>query len=352
MFSRARLEPGSERFEAYYAEKPQHRSPDDLFRAQPGLLRKGSAHYDPFMFAAADASFETIAGLHPMVDGPVAVERETVDPAAISAFLKGWTIKLGAVDAGITELRDCHKYTTVGRGNEYGQPVRLTHANALALTVEMSKEMVDRAPRGPTVMESAQQYMDSGAIAVQVGQFIRNLGYSARAHIDGNYRVVCPLVARDAGLGEIGRMGLLMTPRLGPRVRIAVVTTDLPLVPDARRPDHSVLDFCTMCEKCADVCPSQSIPRGPRSEIAGALRWQIDSESCYTYWTRIGTDCARCMAACPYSHPDNSMHNVVRWMIRRSGPARRLALAADDYLYGRRPPPAEVKGWLDVGADS
>ncbi|MFQ6103859.1 MAG: hypothetical protein ACE5OP_06150 [Candidatus Glassbacteria bacterium] len=52
---------------------------------------------------------------------------------------------------------------------------------------------------------------------------IRNLGYPARTHIDGNYRVVCPLVARDAGIGEIGRMGLLMTPRLGPRVRIAVV---------------------------------------------------------------------------------------------------------------------------------
>jgi len=305
MFSRARLEPGSERFEAYYAEKPEFREPDDRFRAQPGLLRKGSAHYDPFMFAAADASFETIAELHSMVDGPVASERESPDPGAISSFIKGWTVKLGATDVGITELRDYHKYTTVGRGEQYGQPVRLDHEYAIALTVEMAKEMIDRAPRGPTVMESAQQYLTSGAIAVQVAQFIRNLGYPARAHIDGNYRVVCPLVARDAGLGEIGRMGLLMTPRLGPRVRLGVVTTDLPLVPDVREPEHSVLDFCSICEKCADVCPSQSIARGLRTEIDGALRWQIDSESCFTYWSKIGTDCARCMSACPYSHPDN-----------------------------------------------
>ena len=48
---------------------------------------------------------------------------------------------------------------------------------------------------------------------------------TARAHIDGNYQVIAPLVARDAGLGTIGRMGLLMTPELGPRVRLAVVTT-------------------------------------------------------------------------------------------------------------------------------
>ena len=83
----------------------------------------------------------------------------------------------------------------------------------------MDKEMVDTAPLGPTAMESAQQYVDSGIVALQLAQFIRRLGYSARAHIDGNYRVVCPLVARDAGLGELGRMGLLMTPDLGPRVQ-------------------------------------------------------------------------------------------------------------------------------------
>ena len=81
-------------------------------------------------------------------------------------------------------------------------------------------------------MESARRYLDSGAIAVQLALFLKGIGYRARAHIDGNYRVVCPLVARDAGLGEIGRMGILMTPALGPRVRIAVVTTDFPLVPD------------------------------------------------------------------------------------------------------------------------
>ena len=74
--------------------------------------------------------------------------------------------------------------------------------------------MVSAAPSASIVMESGQQYLGSGIIALQVAAFIRNLGFEARAHIDGNYEVVCPLVARDAGLGEIGRMGLLMTPKL------------------------------------------------------------------------------------------------------------------------------------------
>ena len=349
MFSRVRLVPGSKRFTEYYERNPECFEPDERFRAEAGLLRKGSTLYEPLSFAAADASFRTVEELRSLVDGKVAAEQEPVDPETMTRFLKGWAVKLGAVSVGITELCDYHKYTVVGRGDQYGQSVELDHARAIAVTVEMAKEMIDRAPRGPTVMESAQQYLESGAIAVQMALFIRSLGYPARAHIDGNYRVICPLVARDAGLGEIGRMGLLMTPNLGPRVRIAVVTTDLPLVLDQRVPEDSVIDFCSICLKCADACPSNAILSGDRAEIDGALRWRIDSEACFTHWCKIGTDCARCVSVCPYSHPDNPMHAAVRFGIRRSGIARRLALIADDYVYGRLPPPVDSDSWMEPG---
>ena len=75
-------------------------------------------------------------------------------------------------------------------------------------------------------MESSEQYLRSGVLALKLAAYIREMGYEATAHIDGNYEVICPLVAVDAGLGVIGRMGLLMTPDLGPRVRISVVTTN------------------------------------------------------------------------------------------------------------------------------
>ncbi len=158
--------------------------------------------------------------------------------------------------------------------------------------------------------------------------------------------MICPLVARDAGLGEIGRMGLLMTPELGPRVRIAVVTTDLPLVADLRKPDPSVIDFCSKCNKCADVCPGRAISFDDRSEIDRIRRWQINSEACFTLWTKIGTDCGRCVTVCPYSHPDNLMHNVIRLGVRNSSLFRWFALKMDDLFYGRKPAPVKPDGWL------
>lgn len=196
-------------------------------------------------------------------------------------------------------------------------------------------------------MESARQYLNAGVIAVNLAELVRRLGYRARAHIDGNYRVICPLVARDAGLGELGRMGLLMTPKLGPRVRIAVVTLDIPLVPDEPFSDSTTLDFCLQCRKCAESCPSRALPFGdPEEDEKGALRWKIDAEACFTLWAKLGTDCARCMAVCPYSHPDNLLHNGIRWGIRRNVLFRRGAVYMDDLVYGRRPPPKELQPWL------
>jgi len=360
MFSRAALEAGTERFERYYGSHPEFRTKDDLFRLEAGLLNSGSTQYHQVGFAVADSAFWTIEMLRPFVEGggkgggaginPAGVPPAPVrsyDPQAMTQFLKEWTLKLGAHSVGITELKDYHKYTHVGRGAGYGDPVRLDHPFALAITVEMDKEMVDRAPRSPAIMESARQYLNAGVIAVNLAELVRRLGYRARAHIDGNYRVICPLVARDAGLGELGRMGLLMTPKLGPRVRIAVVTLDIPLVPDEPFSDSTTLDFCLQCRKCAESCPSRALPFGdPEEDEQGALRWKIDAEACFTLWAKLGTDCARCMAVCPYSHPDNLLHNGIRWGIRRNVLFRRGAVYMDDMVYGRRPPPKELQPWL------
>lgn len=137
-------------------------------------------------------------------------------------------------------------------------------------------------------------------------------------------------------------MGLLITPEKGPRARIVVVTTTCELIPDGYTPDGSVLDFCTICQKCAASCPSRSIPFGDRQVSNGALRWQIEPESCFEYWATVGTDCGRCMTVCPYSHPDTFYHDLVRWGIHHSGAFRRLAIAGDDLLYGVRPKPKQA----------
>jgi ferredoxin len=347
MFARARLRPDSPEFESYYAMHPENREKDDAFRALPGLLSPDSRFADPYLFAAPKASFFLTEALRSAVDGPAAGSKSELPADRMTAYVKNLARYFGALDVGVAEIQPYHIYSHVGRGaGRWGDPIEEEYRSAIALTVAMDAEMIAAAPAAPTLMESARQYVEAARAAVQLAAALRDLGYPARAHIDGNYRVIAPLVARDAGLGELGRMGLLMTPRLGPRVRIAVVTTEAPLVPDARHPASSVLDFCNICHKCADACPAQAIPTGLRAEIDGALRWRIDSDRCFHYWNKAGTDCARCIAVCPFAHRAGGFHDLVRAGIVRSGFFRRLAKPLDDLFYGKKPAPHPGPSWI------
>jgi ferredoxin len=347
MFARARLEPDTTNYEAYYALRPENKPSDDKTRSLPGLLSPAASEANPLVFAATDATFATIEAMSGAAEGPAAPVAGESQITELTDYVKNLTLYWGAHTVGITELKPYHIYTHVGRGSgTYGAPITLDQRTAIAFTVEMDHTMVGTAPASPTVLESARQYLYAAQIAIQLCNFIRSQGYPARAHIDGNYRVVAPLVARDAGLGEIGRMGLLMTPTLGPRVRLGVVTTDLPLNPDLRTDDPSVLDFCRVCKKCADTCPVRAIPSADRQEIDGALRWRINQDICYRYWCVTGTDCARCMALCPYSYPDSTPHNLVRWAVRHSGAARRAVIWLDGVFYGTAPSPKPAPSWI------
>jgi reductive dehalogenase len=346
VFSRWRLKPGGPEYRAYYRMRPEKRAIDERTLSRPGLLSPESRFASPLHFASAQASFFLTDALRTAVDGPLAAVRVPLPPAEMTAFVKALAGYYGALQVGITELKPYHVYSHIGRGTgKYGAPIQIEHRFAIAFTVEMDHDLVATAPLAPSVMESARQYVEAARVAVQLAAALRELGYPARAHIDGNYRVIAPLVARDAGLGEIGRMGLLMTPRLGPRVRLAVVTTDAELLPDTYLPDPSVLDFCSICQKCAVNCPCQAIPAGERQQIDGVLRWRIDADACFLYWNTVGTDCGRCMAVCPYSHPDTFFHNLVRWGNARSGLFRRLALRLDDLFYGRKPARPPMPEW-------
>ena len=350
MFARKRLTPGSPEYNAYYKMRPENQKSDDLTRKKPGLMSLKSKFANPFHFASASGSFHLTGALREAVDGSVSEAQKVLPVDEMTEYIKGLALYFGALDVGITELQPYHVYSHIGRGpGKWGDPIPVEHDFAIAFTVEMAYEMVGANPTAVGVMESAKQYVEASRVAVSLAAAIRSLGFPARAHIDGSYRVICPLVARDAGLGEIGRMSLLMTPRQGPRVRLGVVTTDLTLIPDRRTPDATMIDFCNICKKCAENCPSNSIPFDDRQEMDGALRWRLDADSCFRYWNVVGTDCGICMKICPYAHPDTFYHNVIRWGAARSGFFRRAVLLLDDLFYGKKSTQRGTPEWTQVG---
>jgi reductive dehalogenase len=127
-----------------------------------------------------------------------------------------------------------------------------------------------------------------------------------------------------AGLGEWSRMGLLVTEKFGPRVRLCKVFTDLPLQYDSYQP-FGVVEFCKSCKKCATHCPSQAIPAGDMTTEGpsscnqhGILKWYVDPEKCYSFWARNRMDCTTCIRVCPFNQKPGRIHDVVRAFIKRT----------------------------------
>ncbi len=192
-------------------------------------------------------------------------------------------------------------YTLRGRKTEnYKEPVEAKDHYAIVFAVEMDQEMINRAPQLEEVIAVVKGYMDAGMIGMVLSYMIRELGYEARNHMDGNYLLIAPLVAQAAGLGQIGRMGLLTSKEYGPRVRLGVVTTEMELIEDDPE-DFNFAQFCEICGICSRTCPGQAIPKEKRSIIDGDLRWKISQENCYERWRSLGTDCGVCLSACPFS---------------------------------------------------
>ncbi len=363
VLSRRLLKPGTQAYDQYYSAHPQFKKQDDQSRSAPGLLSENSRYHHKGTFAAATTNFHlidflgTLTHTRPWESGSTVPPfgekggdgtREMPDADKTATFIINWMKQSGAHTAGITPLRAYHLYSHKGRGPEAGQPINPSHSHAIAITVEMNHRMMMSAPAGSSVMESSEQYLRSGVLALKLAAFIRKLGFEATAHIDGNYEVICPLVAVDAGLGTIGRMGLLMTAGLGPRVRISVVTTNLVLAATSGGPDRTVLHFCHQCKKCALNCPVSAIPRGSGSTVESLSRWQINSEKCYHFWTLSGTDCGRCISVCPFSHRKNWFHGFIRWSVKNNLFFRYLAIKLDDIFYGRRPSVRPLPEWAEI----
>ena len=181
---------------------------------------------------------------------------------------------------GVTEINPLWVFSNKGEifhenWEDWGRPLEAEHKYAIVFAEEMDFEMIGSAPHTPTVMESMSAYAKGAFIAAQLANFVTNMGYSATTDQLRYYEELLVPLAVDAGLGEAGRLGYLLTQKYGPRVRLSAVTTDLPLVPD-KPVDIGVEHFCKICKKCAVCCPSNSIPLDDQKEVNGTLRWKLN----------------------------------------------------------------------------
>lgn len=304
MFARMTRKKGTKEYEDYYKRHPENKEIDDAIRAMSGMNSQGSKFFDPLASPIVDATFEFLADINGLVDGGVkAEEKVEASPEAFMKKIKGVAELYGAKLTGVAELDESYYYTYRGRTDKvYGEKVEANLPYTFVFAVEIDPNYLNTAPLLAESIGVTKGYLDAGIVGMMIAYYIKSLGYEARNHMDGNYLMVLPLAAKAAGLGDIGRHGLLVTPEYGSRIRLGAVTTNMPLL-KSEPSTLNMKDFCDSCGRCAKLCPSKSISTEGQKEIDGVKRWQINQESCFTKWIDFGTDCGICIAACPFSLP-------------------------------------------------
>jgi len=276
----------------------------------------------------------------PIPDEPYPVP----DPSYMSQIIKKAAQFFGASRAGICELNKLWVYShSFHFWTKEHVPLEIPeeYKYAVAMIIEMDYDAIETSPTWLTHAACGLGYSRMAFTASSLAQFIRTLGYKAIP--SGNDTALSIPIAIDAGLGELGRNGLLITPEFGPRVRICKVLTNLPLVPDEPI-EFGVTEFCNKCGRCAESCPGQAILYGdmidkPRniSNAVGQLKWPIDAEKCFKGQFAGDTTCMNCERVCPFNKTSGWLHSTVRWGVKNTPWLDPLFVRMDKLLgYGKQ----------------
>lgn len=132
------------------------------------------------------------------------------------------------------------------------------------------------------------------AIAIPASQTVNN--------IKQPYSAIFPhkTAAVKAGLGWIGKSGLLITKNNGPRVRLGTILTDIELTYK-----NNILESqCGECKKCVQSCPALALT-GNEWKTGCERSHIVDAKACSEYMNSNfkhigrGSVCGICMRVCP-----------------------------------------------------
>jgi ferredoxin len=240
----------------------------------------------------------------------VAATRNDASPQSLTEQVKQFALSHEADDIGITPIDPL--YVFEGFSIDHPWVIIL----ALAHNYERLREVPSDETNGIGVCDVGDQYAKGTRSSYALANWIRSQGYCADPYPGpsaGALLLIPPAIA--AGLGELGKHGSLISPRFGAGVRLAGVTTDMPLVPAAAQ-NFGADDFCATCQVCTNACPPGAIT--PHKQmVRGVERWYVDFDKCIPYFAEAAS-CGICIADCPWTRP-SARPKLLATMARRRG---------------------------------
>lgn len=293
IFSRMfELQKGSQKYDTYYMNNPDKKESDESLRHhQEGLYAD-----DVLSHKLVDSTFHFLKDIRPLAHkNNKSSEIIHVDTDELTALLKELAADYGAVLSGAALMKPEFYYSHRGRGDKYGEAVTENCKYIFVYAVKMNKDELLNAPGPKSTREVVRGYSRVALIGMIISYYIQSLGWDAYCHMDGETTIPMVPAAYEAGLGEIGRIGILINKEYGASIRLGAVTTNIPLTPDGPKP-FGLKKICRTCKKCSSNCPGNAIDTKTEEP------WKETCDTrCFSMWNKYGTDCGICLISCPFS---------------------------------------------------
>jgi len=187
-----------------------------------------------------------------------------------------------------------------------GVRLALRLPRAVVFGIAMDDAAVDALPEsGPAYQTAYAETAWAQGLSIArraIGAELCAAGAQARPVDAAGFLGLLKMAAHGAGLGWIGRNGLLVTPEVGPRLVLDALLTDAPLQATARAP---VENRCGDCRRCVDVCPVKAIGEPPPPGRV-VLPVPFDAARCRKHCAELyggaHGGCGLCVAVCPFGH--------------------------------------------------
>ena len=179
----------------------------------------------------------------------------------------------------------------------------VAYENAILLVMNMDNEIIGTSPSKKSLKNIWYTYDKLSVASNKIARFLRKKGYGAHASPPLGGLALYPKLAHNAGIGEFGYSGILITPINGPTCRLAAVYVSAENLPMKEENEHSwVRDYCEQCRRCIKECPPGAIYETPIKKEAGRVT-HIDNEKCFPYFGN-NYGCTVCIKVCPFNNTD------------------------------------------------
>lgn len=221
-----------------------------------------------------------------------------IDYAALARDIKRWALELGFAGAGIagTDLGHDEAYLErwladghhgemdymARHGTRRSRPAELEPGTLRVVSVRMDYIPPGTPNAWDVINDGDKAYIARYALGRDYHKVMRNRlqklaskiterigAFAYRAYVD-SAPVLEKALARNAGLGWIGKHTVVINKRAGSYFFLGELYTDLPLPVDEPATAH-----CGSCRRCIDICPTQAI----------VAPYRLDARKCISYLT-------------------------------------------------------------------